>query len=240
MQNALYIFLKRRWEQDESYLNTVLSYFVDSSACLQLLLFPEGTNLEEGSKIKSDSFAEKNNLPCYDYVLHPRVRGFTYCIEKLRQGRLDAIHDVTIGYSQNYCFQEMDLLKGNVPDEIHFHLRRYSDKELPRDTKGLETWCCERWKEKEERLKNFYTNSKQFGPPPELASETEITVRYLFVKCLIFWVAFAVCISLLLYASVLARWYVLFIGATQVVLSFFGGTDKIFLQTQKPLSIKAN
>ena len=59
MQNALYIFLKRRWEQDESYLNTVLSYFVDSSACLQLLLFPEGTNLEEGSKIKSDSFAEK-------------------------------------------------------------------------------------------------------------------------------------------------------------------------------------
>ncbi|CAH3152140.1 unnamed protein product [Porites evermanni] len=207
MQNALYIFLKRRWEQDESYLNTVLSYFVDSSACLQLLLFPEGTNLEEGSKVKSDSFAEKNNLPCYDYVLHPRVRGFTYCIEKLRQGRLDAIHDVTIGYSQNYCFQEMDLLKGNVPDEIHFHLRRYSDKELPRDTKGLEAWCCERWEEKEERLKNFYTKSKQFGPPPELASETEITVRYLFLKCLIFWVAFAVCISLLLYASVLARWW---------------------------------
>ena len=120
MQNALYIFLKRRWEQDESYLNTVLSYFVDSSDCLQLLLFPEGTNFEDASKVKSDSFARKNNLPSYDFVLHPRVRGFTYCVEKLRQGRLDAVHDVTIGYSENYCFEEIDLLKGNVPDEIHF------------------------------------------------------------------------------------------------------------------------
>jgi len=240
MQNALYIFLQRRWEQDERYLNKVLSYFVDSSDCLQLLLFPEGTNFEDASKLKSDSFAKKNNLPSYDYVLHPRVRGFTYCVEKLRQGRFDAVHDVTVGYSQNYCYEEMDLLKGNVPNEIHFHIQRYSNEELPEDSQGLEEWCCKQWKDKEERLKKFYTRDKHFGPPPELASEVQITVRHLFVKCLIFWVVFCTCVSVLMYISALFRWYVAVFGIAFVVLSLCGGTDKIFLQTQSPLSMKAN
>jgi len=240
MQNALYIFLQRRWEQDERYLNKVLSYFVDSSDCLQLLLFPEGTNFEDASKLKSDSFAKKNNLPSYDYVLHPRVRGFTYCVEKLRQGRFDAVHDVTVGYSQNYCYEEMDLLKGNVPNEIHFHIQRYSNEELPQDSQGLEEWCCKQWKDKEERLKKFYTRDKHFGPPPELASEVQITVRHLFVKCLIFWVVFCTCVSVLMYISALFRWYVAVFGIAFVVLSLCGGTDKIFLQTQSPLSMKAN
>ncbi|KAL9952462.1 hypothetical protein ACROYT_G039724 [Oculina patagonica] len=208
MQNSLYIFLKRRWETDESYLNSVLSYFVNSSDCLQLLLFPEGTNFEDSSKQKSDSFAKKNNLSCYDYVLHPRVRGFTYCVEKLRQGKLDAIHDVTVGYSENYCFQELDLLKGRVPHEIHFHIQRYSNDELPQDTQGLEEWCCKQWKDKEERLKRFYTEDKHFGPPPELAHEkqdqVEIAVRYLFMRGLVFWLVFTICIFILMYVSATA------------------------------------
>ena len=52
MQNALYIFLRRRWEEDESYLDRVLSYFVTSPDGLQLLLFPEGTNFEDGKQVK--------------------------------------------------------------------------------------------------------------------------------------------------------------------------------------------
>ena len=243
MQNALYIFLHRRWEKDESYLNTVLSFFANYSDCLQLLLFPEGTNFEEASKEKSDSFAKKNNLPCYDYVLHPRVRGFTYSVEKLRQGKLDAIHDVTVGYSENYCFQEIDLLKGKVPSEIHFHIQRFSIDEIPQDTQGLEEWCCKQWKEKEERLKKFYSQDKHFGPPPELASEkrdeVELAVRYLFKKGLVLWLVFAICFSVLMYMSAMVRWYVFVCGTVFLVLSLCGGTDKIFLQlVQKPLNVK--
>lgn len=243
MQNALYIFLKRRWEEDKSYLNSVLSYFVDYSDCLQLLLFPEGTNFEDGSKQKSDSFATKNNLPFYNYVLHPRVRGFTYCVEKLRQGKLHAIHDVTVGYSENYCFEELDLLRGNVPSEIHFHIQRFSNEELPQDSQGLEKWCCNQWKEKEDRLKRFYTEDKQFGSPSELAQEkrdeVETKVKFLFIKGLIFWLVFSISITFLMYISSLVRWYVLLFGVVFTLLSLCGGTDKIFLcQTQKPLNIK--
>lgn len=243
MQNALYIFLKRRWEQDENYLNSVLSYFVNSLDCLQLLLFPEGTNFEDASKQKSDSFAKKNNLSLYDYVLHPRVRGFTYCVEKLREGKLDAIHDVTVGYSENYCFEEVDLLRGNVPSEIHFHIQRFSNEKLPQDSQGLEEWCCDQWKDKEERLKRFYTEDKQFGPPSELALEkqdgVETAVRLLFIKGLVFWLVFIIVTSFLMYTSALVRWYVLFFGTVFTLLSLCGGADKIFLrQIKKPLNIK--
>lgn len=240
MQNSLYIFLKRRWEQDESYLNLVLSYFVNSKDSLQLLLFPEGTNYEDASKQKSDSFAKKNNLPYYDYVLHPRVRGFTYCVEKLRQGKLDAIHDVTVGYSEDYCFGEIDLLKGTVPREIHFHIKRYSNDELPKDTQGLEEWCCKRWEEKEERLKLFYNKDKHLGAAPELKKrdDIEIAVKHLFIRGLLFWLVFCIVVSVLLYTSSLFRWYVFISGAVSAVLSLFGGTDKIFLHTQDPLNIK--
>lgn len=238
MQNALYIFLRRCWEQDESYLNRVLSYYVSSPDNFQLLLFPEGTNFEDGSKSKSDLFARKNNLPCYEYVLHPRLRGFTYCVEKLRQGRLNAIHDVTIGYSKNYCFKEMDLLRGNVPDEIHFHIQRYSNVDLPQDVEGMEKWCCEQWKNKEERLRKFYTQGHRFEPPTELASETETTVRHLFVRWMLIWGTFMICTSILMYMSAQVRWFVFIMGATCFVLSLCGGTDKLFLLTQQPLRIK--
>ena len=239
MQNALYIFLKRRWEQDESYLDKVLSFFADECYPLQLLIFPEGTNFDEISKAKSDSFAKKNSLPYYDYVLHPRVRGFTFCVEKLRQGHLDAVHDVTIGYSENYCFEELDILKGNVPDEIHFHIKRYANEDLPKDVKGLEEWCTKRWEEKENRLKKFYLQEKQFTSPAEIANhqdeDVEVAVRYLMKKDFVFWITFACIISLLLYFSVWVRWYVLCMGTVFTVLSLCGGTDKIFLQSHKPL-----
>ena len=244
MQNALHIFLKRRWEEDESYLSTVLGYFVDVLYPLQLLIFPEGTNFDDTSKSKSDSFAKKNGLPCYEYVLHPRVRGFTFCVEKLRQGRLDAVHDVTVGYSENYCFQELDLLKGKVPDEIHFHIQRYPNEELPKDTQGLEEWCANRWEEKEHRLRKFYNQEKHFISHPELASdkldEVEVAVRYLMKKDLIFWAAFGCSFSILIYLSVWFRWYTVCMAALFTVLSFCGGTDKLFLQTQKPMSFKSD
>ena len=237
MQNALYIFLKRRWETDESYLNSVLSYFVNSPDSLQLLMFPEGTNFEAITKSQSDSYAKKNNLPLYDFVLHPRVRGFTYCVEKLRRGKFDAIYDVTVGYSKNYCFEELDvLLRGRVPDEIHFHIKRYSVDELPQDSQVLEEWCCKRWKDKEERLKRFYTEDKHFEPVPELADvnhdKVEIGVRDLYMKGVVFWVMFSVGVSILMYSSMVLRWCLFIVGTVFFVMTFFGGTDKIFLQAQ--------
>ena len=45
MQLSTFIFLKRSWDKDKSYVDTMLSYFKYSGEPYQLLIFPEGTNL---------------------------------------------------------------------------------------------------------------------------------------------------------------------------------------------------
>lgn len=182
MQGAMYLFLKRRWEQDEEYLNSVLDYFKDMNYPIQLMIFPEGTNLDKYSQPRSDSYARKNNLPLYKHVLHPRVRGFVHCIEKLRKAtkRIDAVYDVTVGYDQDHCYSEVDIASGNFPKEIHFNIKRYNINEMPLDYTELEQWLCQRWAEKEDRLAKFYSsNDINFCPPAEELVQDQNTIIFI-------------------------------------------------------------
>ena len=70
------------------------------------------------------------------------------------------MYDVTIAYPDSLAKTELDFLKGVIPREIQFHIKSYDDKAIPEDDEGLAQWCKDRWKEKEERLKNFYTHGK--------------------------------------------------------------------------------
>lgn len=45
MQVACFVFIHRRWEEDKKHLENMLDYFCDIREPLQLLLFPEGTDL---------------------------------------------------------------------------------------------------------------------------------------------------------------------------------------------------
>lgn len=45
MQVACFVFIQRRWEADKKHLENMLDYFCDIREPLQLLLFPEGTDL---------------------------------------------------------------------------------------------------------------------------------------------------------------------------------------------------
>lgn len=40
------------------------------------------------TKARSHEFAEKNGLRKYEYVLHPRTTGFTFVVERLREGNI--------------------------------------------------------------------------------------------------------------------------------------------------------
>lgn len=238
MQGAMYLFLKRHWEQDEVYLNTVLDYFKDLNYPIQLMIFPEGTNLDEKSQPRSDSYARKNNLQIYKHVLHPRVRGFVHCVEKLRKAtkRLDAVYDVTIGYDQDYCYKEKDIIIGNFPKEIHFHINRYSISELPSDYTSLEEWLIKKWAEKEERLGKFYeSETKGFCPPGEETNHDpqdpeETSVKRIMIISLIFFILITMVTFFLLYRFAYARWYFLALAVmytVQNVICF--GMDKVQL-----------
>ncbi|KAL0969664.1 hypothetical protein UPYG_G00230460 [Umbra pygmaea] len=157
MQVACFIFIKRRWEEDRRHMENMLEYFCDIREPVQLLLFPEGTDLTDNTKARSDDFAVKNGLPKFEYVLHPRTTGFTFIVDTLRKGdNLDAVHDITVAYPKNIPQTERHLILGQFPREIHFHVRRYEASSLPTSPSKLQAWTQERWAEKEVRLRDFY------------------------------------------------------------------------------------
>lgn len=63
MQLACFIYVKRNWSVDRGRLKKILDYFCSLSYNYSLLIFPEGTDLTPQTVIRSDEFAQKNNLP---------------------------------------------------------------------------------------------------------------------------------------------------------------------------------
>ncbi|KAK1170440.1 lysocardiolipin acyltransferase 1-like [Acipenser oxyrinchus oxyrinchus] len=215
MQVASFIFIHRKWEDDRRHVGAMLDYFCAIREPLQLLIFPEGTDLTANTRARSDVFAEKNGLQKYEYVLHPRTTGFTFIVESLRKGdNLDAVHDITVAYPQNIPQTERHLVTGQFPREIHFHVQRYPVKALPEGTTELQDWCQERWREKEQRLRDFYTGGHCFDTsgrsriPP---CKSEFRVMLIKMASLVYWTGFIMLSFTALYYSSLLRYYLLLV-----------------------------
>ena len=170
MELSCYIFVTRKWDKDQLELQEKIHYFNGLSYPIQLLLFPEGGDMTYKTKEKSNQYADDNGLPRYDYCLHPHTTGFVCVMNALRSGGLDAVYDVTIGYPDTISKTEIEFGKGIMPREVHFYTKSYDAKDLPMDDDDLAQWCKDRWREKEERLSDFYTH-KEFR---ERTSENSI------------------------------------------------------------------
>lgn len=161
MQYRNYIFLSRNWERDQKELVWKLNYLKATGEPYQYLMFPEGTDLTPSHKKQSDEFAKENNLPSFNYSLHPRYRGFTYAVKVLRESNLESIYDMTVGYPDIFAPTELEIFRDcAIPREVHYHIKRYSLSEIPETDEELVGWLRKRWEEKEERLQLFYTHHK--------------------------------------------------------------------------------
>lgn len=157
MQMACHLYIHRSWERDQKLLGQSLRFFRDTGHTCQILLFPEGTDLTAKSAARSDRWADSKGLPHYEYVLHPKTTGFVFLASTMRQYKhLDAVYDVSVGYPKTLVQSEVDLFTGHVPEEIHFHFKRYNSKDIPESEGDLRIWLEERWKEKEEQMRQFY------------------------------------------------------------------------------------
>ncbi|XP_060042799.1 lysocardiolipin acyltransferase 1 isoform X2 [Erinaceus europaeus] len=234
MQAAAYIFIHRKWKDDKSHFEDMIDYFCDIHEPLQLLIFPEGTDLTENSKARSNEFAEKNSLKKYEYVLHPRTTGFTFVVDRLREAEnLDAVHDITVAYPHNIPQTEKHLLRGDFPQEIHFHVHRYPVQALPQGREELALWCQQRWEEKEARLQAFYQGDRNFrftGQSLVPPCKSELRVLVVKLLSLVYWSLFSPAMCLLIYSYSLVRWY--FILAILVFVlqeRIFGGLELLEL-----------
>jgi lysocardiolipin and lysophospholipid acyltransferase len=120
---ARFLFLDRRWETDEPHIAKMLALLrcgADAAPALAasgegggkeeskavivdpylLLLFPEGTDLAPVNRERSRAFARERGLVDYDYILHPRARGFIHALSLLREplsvARASGGDDVTV------------------------------------------------------------------------------------------------------------------------------------------------
>ena len=154
MQTMLYIFLSRSRTRgkDIPHIDTVSSYLQAANKRICLFIFPEGTDLSESNKMRSQQFAKDRNLPLYQYVLHPKPSGFVTCIESLCRGNGSSnfnndnnnnngimVIDLTIAYvdfSPNIRSSEKSLLFGSFPQEVHLFMNATPIHDLPLDARG--------------------------------------------------------------------------------------------------------
>ncbi|CAH8679499.1 unnamed protein product [Schistosoma rodhaini] len=169
MQCGSFIFLRRRIATDQQRLQKIVEYLLKVKQSCQLLIFPEGTNLNSKSLERSDSYGEQNNLPYVRYTLHPRSTGFLHLVKLIGLDNLTEVYDVTVAYPDILPSPEINLFYGHVPHEVHYHIRRFYLNDLldiTHDNRKLDDeindklskWLQNRWLEKENILKEYYAN----------------------------------------------------------------------------------
>ncbi|KAF7253105.1 hypothetical protein EG68_08869 [Paragonimus skrjabini miyazakii] len=151
-----------------------------------LFMFPEGTDLNPVSLARSNEFSRKNQLPFVAYTMHPRCTGFVYLARLLGPDRLSDIYDVTVAYPDQLPSPETNILIGQVPKEVHYHVNRIPAAQLPWNSETaveagssaeeelqnrLADWLQARWLAKESLLKEYYAR-----PIGERCFEHEVPV----------------------------------------------------------------
>lgn len=137
---------------------------------------------------------------------------------------LGNVTDITIAYPQNLCQNEADLIAGNFPREIHFHVTSHPISGLDTSEQGLSDWCQKIWSEKEKRLQDFYGGTKTFTETNSTGDHSLTNSRtlqinlYLYAALVIWtWIVIA-CVVLVLYSS----WFRLYAFLCSLIFFFIG------------------
>ena len=171
LQADRYLFLARNWEQDRMHMDRMVGHWAGEGAGtekaqqVQLLLFPEGTDLRPVSYDQSAAFVAKSAaaggapLTPLQHLLQPRVTGFVHLIKLLRaSGSVRRVVDLTLGSAPLPVTIE-NLARGAAPAQFHVHTRVWDLAALPTTDEGLAAWLHERWVEKDALLEKFYASS---------------------------------------------------------------------------------
>lgn len=143
---------------------------------------------------------------------------------------LDAVHDITVAYPKNIPQTERHLILGHFPREIHFHVRRYSVASLPTSSSDLESWCRERWAEKEVRLRDFYSGEPRAFDRDGVARvppcKSELRVALIKAASLLYWSGFiALCFTGLWLWAPFRLYFLVMVGVYMAQQKLIGGLE---------------
>ncbi|KAK0412944.1 hypothetical protein QR680_006496 [Steinernema hermaphroditum] len=229
MQLNSLLFLNRRMEEDKEPIEDMVEYWARNGSHYQVLMYPEGTIMCKDTLEKSRKWEEKLNLERFDYVLHPRVKGFVLMVQKMRQlGSIKFVYDVTLAYSDVIVESELEIFKGNTPKDIRYEVEKFRIEDLPESDEGLEEWLNGRWKVKEQCLKSFYSQAQEdrhlaqvFEPSHEIQKMRNICTAVWFTV-----LAASVCMTLC-YSQTVLPYYFVSSAIFVFVECFYGGFDRL-------------
>ncbi|XP_063826798.1 lysocardiolipin acyltransferase 1-like [Ostrinia nubilalis] len=231
MQLNFFLYVKRNWQEDQLNLTQFVDYYKRLKYDYRIILFPEGTDLSDENKRRSEKYATVNNLPRYTYVLHPRTTGWAALCSQLRATGLASVYDVAVAYDAPVQ-TEGDLLRGRIPKHVHFYFKRYPIEQLPREEDDLRKWLNQRWSDKEISLRKFHEEGV-FVDPATRKFPIERLPRSMnaALMAFTFWTIVDVIFLYALFNSVLFQFWVLYHSLLFVfVTRYFGGFQNIQYQ----------
>lgn len=163
-----FIFLSRKWEEDQRTFKRHLSQLNKPTHPMWLIIFPEGTNLSSSTRERSKKWAEKNGLEDMKHQLLPRSTGLKFCLQEL-QGTTEWLYDCTIAYEgvppgqfgQDIFTLRSSFFEGRPPKSVNMHWRRFRIDSIPiQNTKAFEVWLRNRWREKDYMLEYFNRHNR--------------------------------------------------------------------------------
>ena len=108
----MHVFVEQNWEKDKETIRDTIRYYRDISLPVHLSLFPEGTALTDSNRRKHLEFSKKKGLEEYEYIMHPRTKGFIQCVNLLKDVIEFDICNVTVGYVGDVSHMGKETLQG--------------------------------------------------------------------------------------------------------------------------------
>eukprot|EP00055_Hartaetosiga_balthica_P012670 m.62292 g.62292 ORF g.62292 m.62292 type:complete len:488 (-) comp8025_c3_seq3:8268-9731(-) len=161
LQAFVSIFLSRQGGTDIPWIKKVLQYTNHVNQPTSLIMFPEGTVIDQNTIQKSHKFSDDNDLEKLHHVIQPRTGAFTAIMDN--RNLLDSVYDVTIKYEEyapNETPSEGSFVKWRLPPRMSMYVRRYPMEHLPHSEEELVQWLRQRFIEKEALLRSL---NKQDG-----------------------------------------------------------------------------
>ena len=162
------IKLSRNWEKDKDNLGKQLDNIKTNSQSGKtvILIFPEGTRLNNEKLAKAKEFSRSANIPVYDNLLVPKTKGLWFLINHLKKtNKLGRVWDVTLAIPKFLGKSAyVNNVLGNPIGPIYGKIRELN---LDFDYYNLDlfkSWLLKNWKIKDNFLKNYkkydYNNLK--------------------------------------------------------------------------------
>jgi 1-acyl-sn-glycerol-3-phosphate acyltransferase len=140
--------LSRSWNKDKVVIaNALTDRVINWPPPNHICLYPEGTRLTNQKLQAAQKFARDNGLVELRHLLQPRVKGFIYTLQQLRDLGYTYIIDITaVPTPRAMDFKELFMGKFHT---THAHVTVMKMKNLPESAEEIKIWLRNQWVQKD-------------------------------------------------------------------------------------------